>query len=291
MRAVATELGPIAAEILGTRAGGAVVAAFRRSAYLADEAGRLVWLGQDASVLPARGIVVAAGLDFARLRAAQRWDHCEGALRIEDTALVRIAAQPPLIWPAAGKPHADWPAGARDMLAQLPLDEARGLGALLAGRPLAALLLPLHEPLAQLEQALHWNATHLSCTADAGAAAVALLGAGLGLTPSGDDFLGGLLGTLRGACPAPAPELDQLIAAVMQAAPLRTTPISAALLCDLLAGAPPRHLVRFWSALFGADRAALAAAVAQLRSHGATSPWDFLTGVAAAARIFTASQR
>lgn len=291
MRAVAAELGPIAAEILGTGAGGAVVAAFRRSAYLADEAGRLVWLGQDASVLPARGIVVATGLDFARLRAAQCWEHREGALRIEDTALVRIAAQPPITWPVACKPHAGWPAVARDMLAQLPLDEAQGLGALLAGRPLAALLLPLHEPLAQLEQALHWDATRLSCTADAGAAAVALLGAGLGLTPSGDDFLGGLLGTLRDACPAAAPELDQLIAAVMQAAPLRTTPISAALLCDLLAGSPPRHLVRFWSALFGADRAALAAAVAQLRSYGATSPWDFLAGVAAAARIFTGSQR
>ncbi len=40
MRAVAAELGSIAAEILGTGAGGAVVAAFRRSAYLADEAGR-----------------------------------------------------------------------------------------------------------------------------------------------------------------------------------------------------------------------------------------------------------
>lgn len=294
MHAEATELGRLAAALLRAwsgsrpRASGSLLATFRSSAYLTDGEDRLLWLGRDPSVLPARGVIV--DLDFARLPQAGRcrWDFSEGTLRIGTAAVVTIHAarhEPPAA-SIAGKACPTWPARVRDLIAALrATHDLTSASVGLLGEPLAPLLAPLQPSLSELEGALVSDAA----AADVSAAAVSLLGAGFGLTPSGDDFLGGLLGTLSHASRQP-PALAEVTAALVSAAPDRTTAISATLLRDLLAGAAPRHLGRFWAQLFSAsaDPQSLHAAADGLLGHGATSGWDFLAGVAAAGRIFAA---
>lgn len=291
MHAEATELGGLAAAMLHSwsgarpRAGGLLLATFRSSAYLSDGAGRLLWLGRDPSVLPARGVIVE--LDFARLPHAARWEFSDGTLRIGTAAVVTTHTARHARPAAAigGETCPAWPERVRDLIAALRAShELTSAAAGLLGEPLAPLLAPLKPILSELEGALVRDAA----AREVSAAAVSLLGAGFGLTPSGDDFLGGLIGTLSRAG-RPPPALDEVTAAIASAAPARTTAISATLLRDLLAGAASRHLARFWAQLFSpsADPQSLHAAAAGLLGHGATSGWDFLAGVAAAGRIFT----
>jgi hypothetical protein len=120
--------------------------------------------------------------------------------------------------------------------------------------------------------------------AEATAAAVALLGVGGGLTPSGDDFVGATLFARR--LLAEAGIVDGRVwrraaDTVLAAAPARTHAISTALLGDLAAGlgwAPLHDLV---AAL--ATHAANAAeeAARRLVRLGHTSGWDLLAGLGA----------
>jgi Protein of unknown function (DUF2877) len=111
-------------------------------------------------------------------------------------------------------------------------------------------------------------------------AALRLLGLGHGLTPSGDDFLGALLFTLRHApvrvWQAQMPGLHTRLAA---AAAQATNPISAALLQDLMAGSGYRALHELLDALNQDPAKPVAAAVHTLLAVGASSGADMLAGV------------
>jgi len=147
--------------------------------------------------------------------------------------------------------------------------------------------------LARLERALR--------AADAAgtvAAADALLGAGPGLTPSGDDMLAGLLATLvhlsdvAGSHGTVAP----LRTHVLGAAPERTTLLSASLLRHAADGAVAEPFGRLLHAIVevggagrDADGIALRSAVDEVGAIGATSGLDLLAGCAVALRIAAAS--
>jgi hypothetical protein len=113
-----------------------------------------------------------------------------------------------------------------------------------------------------------------------------LLGLGEGLTPSGDDFLGGVLFGLRQQESADFDETwidwDVVRDWVADAAPL-TNRISHAILSDLAAGYGPEPLHALArETLMGGFREVVAGHAARVIRIGDTSGWDLLAGFSAA---------
>ncbi|MBL8323661.1 MAG: DUF2877 domain-containing protein [Rubrivivax sp.] len=121
------------------------------------------------------------------------------------------------------------------------------------------------------------------------AAALRVLGLGPGLTPSGDDFLGGIFFALAHA-PRPAwtGRLPALQARVCRACDTATNVISAALLSDLMRGIGYRALHEALEALHSQRPAAIAPAVRALLRVGASSGADLLAGLLLALGIASA---
>lgn len=242
---------------------GRVLARFSASTYL-RMAGEIVWLAGAGAPLHPRAILTVHP------------PHPE-----EDD--VRLESGSPAPWrPAApvlaGVTSANLAERWRD-LAAAPLGTPGGFGVLLAGQPLAFPLDGARDPAEALARACARDDA-----AGAGEAALALLGVGGGLTPSGDDYVGGALfarALLEASGPGPTGAWRRAAARVVAAAPGRTHPISAALLGDLAAGrswAPLHDLVTALAA--GTPRAARAAA-RRLVALGHSSGWDMLAGVGA----------
>lgn len=120
--------------------------------------------------------------------------------------------------------------------------------------------------------------------------ALRLLGLGPGLTPSGDDFIGGICFALHHA---PRPRWCAALPAVQvrirQTACSATNVISAALLDDLLAGHSHQALHDLLVALHTEDPARIQAATTALLHIGATSGADMLCGVLLALSTWQAS--
>lgn len=115
-------------------------------------------------------------------------------------------------------------------------------------------------------------------------AATELLGLGPGLTPAGDDFVGGALfahALFSHTRETRGRDWDRATAEIVRRARARTHPISAALLGDLVAGegfAPLHDLAR---ALAVGSPADTLDAACQLVSIGHSSGWDLLAGFVA----------
>ena len=111
-------------------------------------------------------------------------------------------------------------------------------------------------------------------------AALRVLGLGEGLTPSGDDFLGGICFALEYA-PRKAwrAQLPSVLAAIRAAAITATNAISAALLDDLIAGSSYRALHELLAALQANAPQAIEPAARSLLRVGASSGADILAGV------------
>jgi Protein of unknown function (DUF2877) len=111
-------------------------------------------------------------------------------------------------------------------------------------------------------------------------AALRVLGLGNGLTPSGDDFVGGIL---FGLAYAPRPswkdEMPAAIVRIHDAAQESTNVISAALLDDLMAGKSYGALHDVLSALHTNDITNIEAACTRLLNLGASSGADILAGL------------
>jgi hypothetical protein len=154
-----------------------------------------------------------------------------------------------------------------------------GFGALLRGQPLA---FPLDGARGAAE------ALARACARDdassAADAALALLGVGGGLTPSGDDYVGGALfarGLLAAVRPQEAVAWQQTADRVLAAAAACTHPISATLLADLAAGRSWAPLHELIIALAAGAPEATRAAARRLVALGHSSGWDMLAGVGA----------
>jgi hypothetical protein len=107
-------------------------------------------------------------------------------------------------------------------------------------------------------------------------AAVGLVGLGPGLTPSGDDFLVGLLAGLEAIG---HPARATIAAAVAGVAPSRTTPIGAWVLRHAARGSFPERLHDALIALARGDEAAIRDAIERAMAYGATSGADTLVGL------------
>lgn len=153
--------------------------------------------------------------------------------------------------------------------------EPKGLLLWLIGQPL-----PFPLQLASARFDTIRNALHDRDLPAFEAACTRVLGLGHGLTPSGDDFVGGILFALEHA---PMTEwVSHLPAAksrIHDAAANATNPISAALLDDLMAGTSYRAMHDLLAALAFQDPENIAASTSQLLRVGASSGADMLAGV------------
>ena len=121
---------------------------------------------------------------------------------------------------------------------------------------------------------------------DAADAAVSLLGVGHGLTPSGDDFVGGAFfarAALAELGAGDAAAWSRAAATVRAAAREATNPISATLLGDLLDGDGWSTLHELVDALVANDTERAFNAAARLTRLGHSSGWDVLAGFLAGA--------
>ena len=250
-----------------------VVAPLSASIYIVVRE-QILWLGGPEETLHPRAIL---------LSEPPAPDGCEpgDTLRVPAGAVAPWCPDPA---PAGARARATLQRGAAGLVAAAAeLGHPEGFGARLVGAPLA---FPLS---AAAERA---DALAAACAADAparaAATATALLGLGPGLTPSGDDFVGGAFfarAILAHAGATDAEAWREAAETVRQAAQPATHPISAALLGDLLAGEgwAPLHALACALAL---DQAPAATAAARrLVRLGHSTGWDLLAGfVAGAAR-------
>jgi hypothetical protein len=256
---VVTDIGWKARGLVDGAAAASVVAALSRSLYV-EVGGEIVWLGPAGSTLHGRAILAGdlplvgdrARLDTAfDLRDAREW-------------------RPPDVPPVSPERLAH---SARRLAGTIEhVGSADGFGALLVDRRPA---FPLDRAAADARDFLH------ACARDeplaAAAIAVRLLGLGPGLTPAGDDLIGGAFfaGGLRAARAAAWRDAAALIRA---RAPERTHRISATLLGDLLDGHAYAPLHDLAAALAREDASLALDAAARLTRIGHSSGWDMLAG-------------
>ena len=226
-------------------------------------AGELIWVGRAAPLHPRVALV-----DVGDAGAADE--------RLEiDVAYIHV----PRALPRLGAARADAAKSASRAVHRLIVEcEPGGFATLLAGRRPA---FPLSYRVdAALALAAASAANDAACFA---AAAARLLGAGSGLTPSGDDYVGAALFARRLA------GMDECwlgaAAGIVALAAVRTHAIGAALLGDLAAGSSYAALHGLAEAIAasGDDNGtrAIDAHMQALVSIGHSSGWDMLAGFVA----------
>ena len=244
---------------LTASAGVAKVIAPLSCSFYAEAAGELIWVGNPETLLHPRAVLATV----ARVPDA-------GAN--VDVTVDRVVPWQPFRPRMTGDPAMS---GARTLRTVLTrLGPPRGLARLLFG--------------ADRDDAVLMRARrHVREMVSAGArddaagfaeAARPLLGLGEGLTPSGDDLVGGALF----ACPLSGrtdPAWDAAIARLVADARLRTHPISARLLADLAAGEAWAPLHDLASALACVDVNAAHRSARELTTLGDSSGWSLLAGV------------
>lgn len=271
-------LGPViaigwhAAEVLGRGSVARVLAPMRASIYIVVH-GEILWLGGPADVMHPRAVLLTSPPDAAAVAAGD-------ALSVPGCARRPWRPEAPEATATAGvalRAGAD-----RLRKTSMALGDATGFGAWLAGKPLGF-------PLAGAGEAA--DALAAACAADdataAAEAALGLLGRGAGLTPSGDDFVGGAFfarSVLARLTATDGAAWRKAAATVRAGAAAATSPLSAALLGDLIEGRGWAPLHELAVALASDDRTATASAAAHLVRLGHSSGWDLLAGFLAGAR-------
>lgn len=238
-----------------------VIARFERSAYVADAAGDLACLGGDGLGLGPLNATVGDGFERARLAVGDR---------------VALDAAAATLWQPR---RFAAPAGDGLQRAVAALSEAmtkvapRGLMDPAGGSPATT---RARGALAALGA---WIASDRSEPPDEIAA---LIGLGPGLTPAGDDALGGAMIALRVFGRHEA--ADRLAQYVLPPAATRTSVISLAHLAAAAAGEGAAALHDTLAAIVEDDRDATLGALRRLDRLGHSSGWDALAGADAILR-------
>jgi hypothetical protein len=268
------ELGPIAARTLGGASRGRLVAIFERSAYL-DFDGSLVCVGSPA---------IGAGPLDALVESAQAMQRLRASLDVHDDVVRNGTSL------RVGTALLDFASARRWRPASLalPLDRARLVRGIAHVRACSAGRLPT-EGLAFL--VARSNASHaLAQPGRAAACALAqwldeaddstlaplaaLIGLGPGLTPSGDDFLGGALIALHAY--GRVAQANHLAAWLLRRMEDATHPISVAHFRAACEGQGSDALHACLRDIAGARDPQ--ASLARIAAIGHTSGWDALAG-------------
>ena len=300
-------IGRTAARMLADTREAVVAAVFERSFYI-ERAGSFACVGA-AAIGDGPLHIIVGGAAMRRLLSVasvgRRARIGNGRLRIDGLELDATQA---CIW----RPVA-WPTLAEGNLIGSALDAVVKMAAAKAPDDgLARMLLvsppPLSPPCKEDRALLHvesaiermaaprvaalvdWLARQLSGDGSIEIAApVDLLGLGPGLTPSGDDVLGGVLVAL--AALGRFDVRDRLARAILSAARDLTTPLSAAFLAAAAEGEGSAVLHDFAGALIAGCSDTAVATAADLVRVGHTSGWDALAGVVSALSAAMAAYR
>jgi len=242
-----------------------VVAPLSESLYL-DAAGDLIWLGGPGAALHPRAVI-------GPLRVPKATTLAQVGFEIEGARVWRPESTSPGV--AAATPGALARAVADRVVTS---DVPSGFGLLLAGRRPA---FPLDGAADRARDLA--SACAAGDAASAEHAAAALIGLGPGLTPAGDDYVGGALFAravlvTAGAIDADAAAWRQATGRLLALATARTHPISAVLLSDLAAGHGHAPLHEVAAALASGETAQAVEAARRLTRIGHSSGWDVLAG-------------
>jgi hypothetical protein len=264
----------VTALAIGERAHGAlkacygmldVIEGFETAPYrLAGE--MVVWMGTRARVHHPRAVVLASlplG-DARRLRLAQPWPapSRRPCLHVGDATAEKLAVAAEALLVRADA-----------------FGAAKGFGPALQGEALEFPLDAVHERAVAF--ALACGGGEWSRAYDIGRG---LLGVGAGFTPSGDDFMGGVLFALRlGARGDRAAAVEAFANRLCRAARRRTHVISATLLADLAALRGYSVIDEVGLAAMDGSVSRLVRAARSLVALGNSSGWDMLTGFIAGA--------
>lgn len=263
------DLGWRAAYLLAGARSVRVLAPMRASIYIVVD-GEIVWLGGPGDVMHPRAVLLSEPPAPCGLVAGDTVSVPRSAVR---------AWRPPPILADRRAAAALHRGAGRLAKSMSTVGDPTGFGAWLLGRPLAF-------PLSGAGKLAHALAGAFAAhdSLGAAAAAVPLLGLGAGLTPSGDDFVGGAFFAHAAlAQPGEAHDVSwrRAAATVRSAASGATNRISAALLGDLVDGhgwSPLHELAR---ALASDDELAAVDAASRLTRLGHSSGWDLLAGFVA----------
>jgi hypothetical protein len=285
-RITITQMGTVAYQHLVPGERGVVLAALPDVAYVRTASAEILWLAWDGTPMHRR--CARVGTPLAGLKAGAAFKVDERGLRIGPRALLETAAslwQPCPINNGEVVPLAELPGRARALASILDCAQAPGLGQLIPqivhsdSEPVTT----TDDPVLQRARPLALDAAAAFRKGDGERAVLcvdALVGFGAGLTPSGDDFLGGLMfgaNALRTAYPN-SYFFDLAVPAETYRS--RTHPISWALLDDHTKGhaIAPLHVI-VNGILEGASMADIRPAVQQLVRVGHSTGWDILAGL------------
>jgi hypothetical protein len=291
LQATVTQIGLVASECLALGQAGQVLASVSNAIYLLSDDGELFWLSTEAGALHRRCALVLALPPKAL--AGSRF-YVEGRHLVIEPAFV-VDIQPAVLWQAPSLQAkgllraSEISARVQTLIDSLDLTEATGFGPLIfsikslaKGATQTSLPKPVDsipavtQPfvLAFFQACLQADSAGISKQADA------LIGLGAGLTPSGDDFLGGFLFALE-MMKIVYPDLNFLyFMPPIESYDSRTNLISFTLLGDLAAGhapAPLHHLLNCFLHSRGSESALFW--VRQLTQMGHSTGWDLLTGL------------
>jgi Protein of unknown function (DUF2877) len=250
------EYGGVAQQVLQDGSIGIAHAAFRRSAYLECAGQRLICIG-DVSL--GRGPLNARVEGFSPPRIGEAFTVISDGASLWETS------------PRVGRPLRAAVCALHAAAAErVPY---QGLGGVIAG-----LSTPLIEHARPAIEALdRWlRGAALASGAET------LLGLGPGLTPSGDDYVGGVLIALRAF--GKASQAEALWACMAPRVPERTNRISAAHFCAAAQGQGQHALHVCLDALIEGATEGWGERIAPVVSIGHCSGWDSLAGVLAVAK-------
>jgi hypothetical protein len=284
-------IGDAARRLLAPGVRGQVLAGFSSAAYLNTEETELFWLVPEGAPMHPRALQVAG--PFPKLVAGEAF--CVQGERVSSAGLhvdfgaAFIWAAPPVRNDAALRVE-QIPARVKEAFSTgLDSSQASGFGRLIP----AVLALSAGEPAEERELdpvlAVAWPAIRemaQACLVHGMRGLLrqgnALVGLGEGLTPSGDDFLGGLLfciNTMQRLHPGYIDLDPSELALFVESAGQRTHAISFALLHDLANGQAVEPLHQLIQAVWG-DRPpeTIRQCASRLTQIGHSTGWDLLTG-------------
>ena len=302
-----TLLGGAAHRVLAVGSRWSVIAVFRRSFYCRDEAGSLVCFGSDSiGAGPLNAIATpdeAMNWGASGLRPGAPAQIDDAGLHVDGRFVFPFADA--RRWRPATLPRQWTPLHlsrglaflGREIAKRAPSDGLAPVIPILAGRDLArptgrAMQSFLSAAWAGIMTFDAWLSAAFAGEKGApglqGSQAEVLIGLGAGLTPSGDDFLGGAMIALR-ALGQPA-IADGVADWVLPLARTRTHPISFAHLACAAGGEGADAIHRTFASLCRPGCPELVAALDGVAAIGHTSGWDALAGVAATCATYVASR-
>jgi hypothetical protein len=285
-----THTGAIARACLAPGQRGKVLAAFSQAIYLQTEAGELFWIATEDAPPHQRCALTSAHLPESS--AGSPFHVEDQRLTIEPGLIFDVAHaslwSAPRLDPNRVLEFTQLPARTDAFFSRLDLSQAKGFGACIPQilalaqnksidpepaftDPVLRFAYPLVLDMARA--CLDRQLLRIDKNADA------LIGLGAGLTPSGDDFLGGLLFAMT-SLQAAYPDVNLNHNLPIEAYRPRTHVISFTLLRDLASGqaiAPLHHIIN--GLLSGESLENIYPVVSHLAQIGHSTGWDMLTGL------------